>query len=114
MDHFRRYNRSDLQWSSGCFRFVEGLCAGCCARDLKRTDLIRESIRRERGWPIGDLKVQVGHDRVSCVPDQPDHLTEMDFFTGVNLDAAGLQVGISRVAPIAEIEDDTIPVGFIQ
>ena len=54
------------------------------------------------------------HDRVAGIADQPEHLPEFDMFAGMHLDAAGLHMGIERVAVAAEIEDDAISVGIGQ
>ena len=52
------------------------------------------------------------HDRISGIADQAEHLPEFDAFAGMYLDAAWLHVGIERVAVVAEIENDAIPVGI--
>jgi hypothetical protein len=58
------------------------------------------------------VEVQVRDDGVAGVAYEGEDLAEFDAIAGVDLDAAGLEVGVEGVAVAAEVEDDGVAIGL--
>jgi hypothetical protein len=58
--------------------------------------------------------MQMGSDGVAGVANESEDLATFYAVVGVDLDGAGLHVGIERVVPMTEIEDDVIAVGGVE
>src|SRR3954470_15514643 len=68
----------------------------------------RQAVRRHGSRPVVDLEVQVRATGLAGVADAGEHLTAADSLTGAYPDAAGLQVCVEGVAPVAELESDIV------
>src|ERR1700735_1017121 len=94
LDGLRRVEWVDRKRRSVPLRLVECLRAWRFAGHLELTDLVRKPVGGQRRGSIGHLEVQMRHDRVAGISDQPDDLAGMNMFPTMNLDAPRLHVGI--------------------
>src|SRR3954454_5733519 len=68
----------------------------------------RQAVRRHGIRPVIDLEVQVRATGLAGGAYAGEHLAAADSLTGAYPDAAGLQVCVEGVAPVAELEFDIV------
>jgi hypothetical protein len=99
------------EWGAVGFGLVEGGGADAFGGDFEGVDFVGEAVGGERRRLIHQLEMEMRDEGVAGVADKAKDLAGFDSVALVNLDAAGLHVGVHRIAMLAQIEDDRVAVG---
>src|ERR1700712_1275721 len=70
-----------------------------------------ERLRVHRDLVQADLEVQMGAGRGAGLPDRRDVLARADVLPAAHDDAAGADVGVTRLDAVAVVDLDPVPVG---